>query len=79
LPGDPLYNSVELVFCNPDLLWRSDYEHPRLGQGAFKEALLSTYKVEDQMMHHERTKTILGFNRFELSICSIRKAHDGDV
>ncbi|KAF8736171.1 hypothetical protein AX14_000805 [Amanita brunnescens Koide BX004] len=45
LPGDPLYNSVELVFCNPDLLWRSDYEHPRLGQGAFKEALLSTYKA----------------------------------
>ncbi|PFH52060.1 hypothetical protein AMATHDRAFT_2543 [Amanita thiersii Skay4041] len=36
---------VQLVFCNPDLLWRSDFEQPRLGQGAFKESLLSVYKT----------------------------------
>ncbi|KAF8633630.1 hypothetical protein AX15_001319 [Amanita polypyramis BW_CC] len=41
--NSPLHNSVELVFCNPDLLWRSDFEQPRLGQGAFKEALLSVH------------------------------------
>jgi ribonucleotide monophosphatase NagD (HAD superfamily) len=39
--GEP----VELVFCNPDLIWRSDFERPRLGQGAFKEAFQAVYKV----------------------------------
>lgn len=43
-PDSPLYRSVELVFCNPDLLWRSDFEQPRLGQGAFKVALLNVHK-----------------------------------
>ncbi|KAF8629173.1 hypothetical protein AX17_005758 [Amanita inopinata Kibby_2008] len=42
---DPVYEPVELVFCNPDLLWRSDFEQPRLGQGAFKETLLAVYKA----------------------------------
>lgn len=37
--------AVELVFCNPDLLWRSDFPTPRLGQGAFREAFLAVYKV----------------------------------
>jgi ribonucleotide monophosphatase NagD (HAD superfamily) len=36
---------VELVFCNPDLIWRSDFERPRLGQGAFKEAFQAVYKA----------------------------------
>ncbi|KAK2467848.1 hypothetical protein APHAL10511_000143 [Amanita phalloides] len=45
LPGSPMHNSVELVFCSSDLLWGSDFEQPRLGQGAFKEALLSVYKA----------------------------------
>lgn len=36
---------IELVFCNPDLLWRSDFERPRLGQGAFREAFQAVYKV----------------------------------
>jgi ribonucleotide monophosphatase NagD (HAD superfamily) len=36
---------VELVFCNPDLLWRSEFERPRLGQGAFKTAFQAIYKV----------------------------------
>jgi ribonucleotide monophosphatase NagD (HAD superfamily) len=36
---------VELVFCNPDLIWRSDFEQPRLGQGAFKTAFQGVYKV----------------------------------
>jgi len=34
---------LELVFCNPDLLWRSDFSRPRLGQGAFKEAFQAVY------------------------------------
>jgi ribonucleotide monophosphatase NagD (HAD superfamily) len=36
---------VEVFFCNPDLIWRSDFERPRLGQGAFKEAFQAVYKV----------------------------------
>ncbi|KAG6857775.1 hypothetical protein H0H87_004191 [Tephrocybe sp. NHM501043] len=36
---------VEVVFCNPDLLWRSDFARPRLGQGAFKEAFQAVYKA----------------------------------
>ncbi|KAG8961902.1 hypothetical protein FRC03_004864 [Tulasnella sp. 419] len=37
-------DGVELVFCNPDLLWRSDYPLSRFGQGAFKDALQAVYK-----------------------------------
>jgi ribonucleotide monophosphatase NagD (HAD superfamily) len=36
---------VELVFCNPDLLWRSEFPRPRLGQGAFREAFQAVFKV----------------------------------
>jgi len=36
---------VELVFCNPDLLWRSDFPRPRFGQGAFREAFQAVYKA----------------------------------
>lgn len=39
---------VEVFFCNPDLIWRSDFERPRLGQGAFKEAFQAVYKVRCQ-------------------------------
>ncbi|KAH9894895.1 HAD-like domain-containing protein [Cubamyces lactineus] len=35
---------IELVFCNPDLLWKSDFPQPRLGQGAFREAFQAVYK-----------------------------------
>ncbi|KAJ7502839.1 HAD-like domain-containing protein [Mycena galericulata] len=36
---------IELVFCNPDLIWRSDFDRPRLGQGAFKEAFQAVFKA----------------------------------
>ena len=36
---------VELVFCNPDLIWRAQYEMPRFGQFAFKEAFQVVWKV----------------------------------
>ncbi|KAI0033456.1 HAD-like domain-containing protein [Vararia minispora EC-137] len=35
---------VRLVFCNPDLLWRSEFPVSRLGQGAFREAFQAVYK-----------------------------------
>ncbi|KAF8482499.1 HAD hydrolase [Russula ochroleuca] len=37
--------SVELIFCNPDLLWRSEFPRPRLGQGAFREAFQAVFKA----------------------------------
>ncbi|KAI0829926.1 HAD hydrolase [Trametes gibbosa] len=36
---------IELVFCNPDLLWKSDFPQVRLGQGAFREAFQAVYKA----------------------------------
>lgn len=36
---------VQLVFCNPDLLWGSGYPAPRFGQGAFRLALQAAYKA----------------------------------
>ncbi|KAK7045715.1 hypothetical protein VNI00_007548 [Paramarasmius palmivorus] len=36
---------VEVIFCNPDLLWKSDFSRPRLGQGAFRESFQAVYKA----------------------------------
>ncbi|KAI0633736.1 HAD hydrolase [Trametes polyzona] len=36
---------IELVFCNPDLLWKSDFPQPRIGQGAFREAFQAVHKA----------------------------------
>ncbi|TDL22649.1 HAD hydrolase [Rickenella mellea] len=36
---------VELVFCNPDLLWGSDFPVARIGQGGFREAFQGVYKA----------------------------------
>jgi len=37
-------SKIPLVFCNPDMIWRSDFDRPRLGQGAFREAFQAVYK-----------------------------------
>ncbi|KAF8550688.1 HAD-superfamily hydrolase [Imleria badia] len=42
--GDHTRKAVDLVFCNPDLIWKSDFDRPRLGQGAFKEAFQGVFK-----------------------------------
>lgn len=41
--GDPPV--VELVFCNPDLLWRNDFPRHRFGQGVFKESFQAVHKL----------------------------------
>jgi len=38
-------NPVELVFCNPDLIWKSDFNLPRLGQGSFKVAFQAVFRA----------------------------------
>ncbi|KAI0797137.1 HAD-like domain-containing protein [Abortiporus biennis] len=40
----PWTTKIPLVFCNPDLIWRSDFDRPRLGQGAFREAFQAVFK-----------------------------------
>ncbi|KAF9070858.1 HAD-like domain-containing protein [Rhodocollybia butyracea] len=37
-------NPIQVIFCNPDLLWKSDFPQPRLGQGAFRESFQAVYK-----------------------------------
>ncbi|KAH9858579.1 HAD-like domain-containing protein [Lenzites betulinus] len=36
---------IDLVFCNPDLLWKSDFPQVRIGQGAFREAFQAVYQA----------------------------------
>lgn len=36
---------VDLVFCNPDLVWKSEFDLPRFGQGGFKEAFQAVFKA----------------------------------
>ncbi|KAI0744857.1 HAD hydrolase [Earliella scabrosa] len=36
---------IDLVFCNPDLLWKSDFPQVRLGQGAFRDAFQAVYQA----------------------------------
>ncbi|KAI5834030.1 HAD-superfamily hydrolase [Schizophyllum commune Tattone D] len=43
-PKQQVENPIEIVFCNPDLIWKSDFARPRIGQGAFREAFQAVYK-----------------------------------
>lgn len=38
-------NDVEVIFCNPDLLWKNEWEGPRLGQGGFRKAWEAVWLV----------------------------------
>lgn len=43
--SDPGVNGVEVIFCNPDLLWKNEWEGPRLGQGGFRKAWEGVWSV----------------------------------
>jgi len=43
--SDPIANDVEVIFCNPDLLWKNEWEGPRLGQGGFRKAWEGVWSV----------------------------------
>ena len=45
VPHDKQKNPVNLIFCNPDLIWRADFERPRIGEGGFKFAFQAVFKV----------------------------------
>lgn len=36
---------MQLIFCNPDLLWGSSFPVPRIGQGGFRVAFQAVYKA----------------------------------
>ncbi|KAF5388859.1 hypothetical protein D9757_005645 [Collybiopsis confluens] len=38
---------IQIIFCNPDLLWKSDFARPRLGQGAFRESFQAVFKAAE--------------------------------
>lgn len=72
---------VELVFCNPDLLWKSDFPQSRLGQGAFREAFQAVYKVRRGFHSHvvDRVRIYgcvrdVGGRRQGVSVCAVREA-----
>lgn len=75
---------IELVFCNPDLIWRSDFPRPRLGQGAFKEAFQAVYKVQRCLLM-TLTQVMLivclwpGLDWCALSVHTVRETHGTDV
>ncbi|CCO27122.1 putative CDP-alcohol phosphatidyltransferase class-I family protein C22A12,08c [Rhizoctonia solani AG-1 IB] len=39
-------NPVDLIFCNPDLIWRAAFPQPRLGQGGFITAFQAVYQAQ---------------------------------
>jgi ribonucleotide monophosphatase NagD (HAD superfamily) len=43
---------VQLIFCNPDLLWKAEFERPRLGQGAFRLAFQAVFKVSTMLVRY---------------------------
>jgi len=43
--SDPTADNVEVIFCNPDLLWKNEWEGPRLGQGGFRKAWEGVWSV----------------------------------
>ena len=34
----------QIIFANPDFLWKAEFSRPRLGLGAFKTSLIAVYK-----------------------------------
>jgi hypothetical protein len=52
VPLEEQTNPIKLYYCNPDLIWRSDFDRPRLGQGGFKAAFQSVFKVGVGQFNH---------------------------
>ncbi|KAJ7690656.1 HAD-like domain-containing protein, partial [Mycena rosella] len=83
-PYVPLVNQkqpVELVFSNPDLIWRSDFERPRLGQGAFKVAFQAVFKAltGSEYPHVQFGKPTRATYDFATQVLSDRLGHSGSL
>jgi ribonucleotide monophosphatase NagD (HAD superfamily) len=74
---------VELIFCNPDLLWRSEFPRPRLGQGAFREAFQAVFKVcrplISSLIGNPLVKIYPGSHGCTVPSCTVRQANKSDV
>jgi hypothetical protein len=72
--------SVDLIFCNPDLVWKSDFERPRMGQGSFKEAFQAVFKVKHFSLHSiVRLEPRVVVDRSGTPIHPIWKTNKGDL
>ncbi|KAJ6558501.1 HAD hydrolase [Mycena vulgaris] len=83
-PYVPLENQikpVELVFCNPDLIWRSDFDRPRLGQGAFKVAFQAVFKAltGSEYPHVQFGKPTRATYNFAAQVLSDGMGHSGPL
>ena len=73
---------VELIFCNPDLLWRSEFPRPRLGQGAFREAFQAVFKVRHSLFNRKSVKLVdfrPGSHGRTVPLCTVRQANKSDI
>lgn len=43
--NDSESTAVKVIFCNPDLLWKNEFDVPRLGQGGFRHAWEAVWDV----------------------------------
>ena len=80
---DRTQTAVDLVFCNPDLVWKSDFDRPRLGQGAFKQAFQAVFKASGIRLAR-LSETITRYfsavaNRSNISVYPIWKAYGSDL
>lgn len=78
---DHTHKAVDLVFCNPDLIWKSDFDRPRLGQGAFREAFQAVFKVTGlNLLCIDDDQTFLTvFNRSAIPVYPIWKTNGSDL
>ena len=76
---------VEVIFCNPDLLWRSEFPRPRLGQGAFREAFQAVFKACRPLFPFFIWKFVslvgfcLGSHGRAVPSCPVRQTNKSDV
>ncbi|KAF5325758.1 hypothetical protein D9611_000075 [Ephemerocybe angulata] len=65
VPVEKQQKPVEVTFCNPDLLWGSDFPRPRIGQGGFKEAFQAaiTGKQYPYVQYGKPTKATYDFTK----------------
>lgn len=85
----PNDRNVELIFCNPDLLWRNEFDRPRIGQGGFRVAFQAVYKVccHSHSFAWHCSKEIsrhlvagrVGTNRLDVSVHAIWQTDSGNL
>lgn len=76
VPLDKQKKPVDLIFCNPDLIWRADFDRPRIGQGGFKVAFQAVFKVNSFLSQdcQPLSDHWKGVDWGRISSCAVREA-----